>query len=122
MIILKDIDFESLCSHHLLPFTGKVHIGYVPLGTICGISKLARAVDKFSHKPQLQEKFTQELIVYLNNQLAPKGIMIVVEAQHACMTCRGPKKKNAVMITSAIEGIFRQQEVRQEFLNLIKGG
>jgi len=120
MIILKDIEFESLCSHHLMPFFGKVHIAYIPGEKICGLSKLARVVDKFAHRPQIQEKLTQEIVEFLSEKLKPKGVMVVIEAQHTCITCRGACKKNAVMVTSAVRGVFREQEAREEFLNLIR--
>jgi len=121
MIVLKDIDFFSLCSHHLLPFTGKVHIGYIPDKRICGISKLARVVDKFASRPQIQERMTQEIADYLEHKLNPLGVMVVVEGQHLCMKMRGVKKLNSVMITSAIKGVFEKQDVRDEFLKLIGG-
>lgn len=123
MIILKDIDFASLCSHHLLPFIGKAHIGYIPSknGRICGISKLARTVDKFASKPQIQEKMTKEIADFLVKKLSPDGVIVVIEAQHQCMTIRGVKKSNAKMITSAVRGTFKENpETREEFLRLIK--
>lgn len=122
MIILKDIDFSSLCSHHLLPFTGKVHIAYIPDKKICGISKLARVVDRFASQPQIQERMTQEIANYLEKYLNSKGVMIVAEATHLCMKIRGVKKQNSVMITSSITGAFKENEkgAREEFLRLIK--
>ena len=121
MVILKDIEFSSICAHHLLPFHGKGHIGYVPDKKICGISKLARALDKFAHKPQTQEKLTQELADFLEEKLEPQGLMIVLEAQHDCMRIRGIKKKNSQMVTSVIRGVFKEQDkTRKEFLELIK--
>jgi len=121
MIILKDIEFASLCSHHLLPFIGKAHVGYLPNKKICGISKLARALDKFASKPQLQERLTNDLAKFLQKQLSPLGVIVVIEAQHDCMRIRGIKKQNAVMITSAITGVFRENisQARHEFLELI---
>ena len=120
MIILKDIEFFSFCSHHLLPFIGKAHIGYIPSKKICGISKLARVVDKFASKPQLQERMTEEIADYLEQKLSPLGIMVVIEAQHLCMKMRGVKKQNAKMVTSAIRGVFYHNDVKQEFLKLIE--
>lgn len=124
MIILKDIEFNSMCAHHCLPFHGKAHIGYIPNETICGISKLARALDKFAHKPQTQEKLTEDITNFLQDKLKPKGIMIIIEAQHDCMRIRGIKKQNSQMVTSAIRGIFAEPEEghnpREEFLRLIK--
>jgi len=119
MIILKT-DFESLCSHHLMPFHGTCWIGYIPNEKICGISKLARAVDKFAHRPQLQERLTEQIIDFLDKMLKPKGVMIVMKARHDCMALRGVKKPNSLMTTSAIRGVFEEQTVRQEFLELIK--
>jgi GTP cyclohydrolase I len=122
MIILRDIDFASLCSHHLLPFKGKGHIGYIPDKHICGISKLARALDKFACKPQIQEKLTEDLADFLQEKLKPIGLMIVLEAQHDCMQIRGVKKPNSTMVTSAIRGSFEEYRVRYEFLQLIRNG
>jgi GTP cyclohydrolase I len=120
MIILKDIEFASMCSHHLLPFHGKAHIGYIPNNKICGISKLARTVDMFASKPQAQERLTEQIVDFLMTKLNPKGVMLVMEAAHDCMRIRGVKKQNSIMITSAIRGVFEKQEVREEFLRLIK--
>lgn len=120
MIVLKDIEFSSICSHHLLPFHGHGSIGYIPDKKICGISKLARALDKFAHRPQTQEKLTQDLGDFLEEKLKPKGLMIVLEAQHDCMRIRGVKKKESNMVTSVVRGVFKKNEVRQEFLELIK--
>jgi len=121
MVILREIEFSSLCSHHLLPFTGMGHIGYVPNKRICGISKLARALDKFAGKPQLQERLTEELANFLEQQLKPFGVMVVLDAQHCCMRCRGVKKQSAIMTTSALRGVFKNDiRTREEFLRLIK--
>ena len=123
LIILKNVEFASLCAHHLMPFIGKAHIGYIPKEKICGVSKLARALDKFASRPQLQERLTQELADFLEKQLEPVGVMVVIEAQHECMRCRGFKKQSSSMITSAIKGAFRHNDykARDEFLQLIKG-
>lgn len=122
MIILKDIDFGSLCSHHLLPFMGKAHIGYIPKGKICGVSKLARALDKFASRPQLQERLTNELADFLMEQLDPIGVMVVVEAQHCCMSIRGVKSRSSKMVTSAVRGCFRHNDYKskEEFLKLVR--
>jgi GTP cyclohydrolase I len=123
LIILKNVEFSSLCAHHLMPFVGKAHIGYIPKEKICGVSKLARALDKFASKPQLQERLTQELADFIEKQLTPVGVMVVIEAQHECMRCRGVRKQGSVMVTSAIKGAFRHNDykARDEFLQLIKG-
>lgn len=122
LILLKDIEFASLCEHHLLPFHGHAHVGYIPNETICGISKLARVVDMFASRPQLQERLTQEIADYLEEQLAPKGVMVVLSAAHDCMRIRGVKKQHSQMVTSALKGVFAEDEkARTEFLALIKG-
>lgn len=121
MIILKDIKFVSFCSHHLLPFFGKAHIGYIPNGKICGISKLARVVEKFSSKPQIQENMTHEILNHIEENLTPDGVIVVIEAEHLCMTSRGVKSPESKMITSAISGVFKTDgEAKREFLSLIK--
>lgn len=121
MIILKDIDFASVCSHHLLPFLGKAHIGYIPAKKICGISKLARVVDKFASRPQIQENLTQQIADFITKELEPIGVMVVLEAQHQCMQIRGVKKPNSIMVTSAIKGLFKEDEkARMEFMELIR--
>jgi len=120
MVILKDIDFSSLCSHHLLPFHGVAHVGYIPGDKICGISKLARVVDKFASRPQIQERMTQEIADFIETELKPKGVMVVVSAQHDCMRIRGVKKQNSNMVTSAIKGEFSKPETRNEFLKLLE--
>ena len=120
MVILKDIDFSSLCSHHLLPFHGVAHVGYIPGSKICGISKLARVVDKFASRPQIQERMTQEIADFIQSELQPKGVMVVVSAQHDCMRIRGVKKQNSNMVTSAIKGEFSKPETRNEFLKLLE--
>jgi GTP cyclohydrolase I len=124
MVILKNINFMSFCSHHLLPFTGIAHVGYIPAqdGKICGISKLARTVDKFASMPQLQERMTYEIANFLVEKLEPEGVIVVVEATHMCISERGVKKTESIMITSAVRGIFKTDEnVKEEFLKLIKG-
>lgn len=121
MIILKDISFNSLCSHHILPFHGNAYIGYIPDKKICGISKLARVVNKYAHKPQVQEKLTEDIANYLEEQLKPLGLMVVLKASHDCMTIRGVNQPNTVMVTSSIRGIIKEDfKARNEFLELIK--
>jgi len=121
IVILKNIDFASVCSHHLLPFLGKAHIGYIPGKKICGISKLARVVDKFASRPQIQERLTQQIADFIVEQLKPIGVIVVMEAQHQCMSIRGIKKANAVMVTSALKGLFKEDgKARAEFMELIR--
>lgn len=121
LVILRDIPFVSLCEHHLMPFTGVAHIGYVPTNNqVVGLSKLARLVDCLSQRLQLQERLTQEIAQALDKALSPQGVGVVVEASHACMSCRGVMKPGAVMTTSAMLGVLRdKQEARAEFLALI---
>ena len=122
MVIIKDIPFFSICEHHLLPFIGKAHVAYVPSkGKIVGLSKLARAVEIFAKRPQLQERLTSQLADLIMNKLKPRGAMVIVEAEHLCMSMRGVKKPGTRTVTSAVRGIFRTKEsTRIEFLELIK--
>jgi GTP cyclohydrolase I len=121
MVILKDIEFSSMCEHHVLPFIGKAHIGYLPNGKVVGLSKLARLVDLFAKRLQIQEKMTQQVANTLMEVLEPKGVAVIIEAHHQCMSCRGVGKQDTKMITSSMLGLFRDHlEVRQEFLSLIK--
>jgi len=121
MIILKNIEFYSTCEHHLLPFFGRVHIGYIPKdGRVVGVSKLARAVECYSRRMQIQERLTSQIATAIDNKLEPEGVGVVVEAQHLCMMARGVEKQNSVMTTSAMYGAFREKpETRSEFLNRI---
>jgi len=122
MVILRDTSFYSLCEHHLLPFFGKVHIGYIPRGRIVGISKLARASDILARRPQVQERLTSQLADALMAALDPSGVAVVIEAEHMCMTMRGVRKPGSQVITSAVRGQFRDAAVtRQEFLALVHG-
>ena len=119
MIVLKNIEFYSTCEHHFLPFIGKISIGYIPNKRVVGISKLARLVEIYSRRLQIQERMTTSIANTIMKYLKPKGVMIICEAQHLCMTMRGVEKQNSIMITSAIRGVFEKNEVRQEFLRLI---
>lgn len=120
MVIVKDIDFYSLCEHHMLPFFGKVHVAYIPNGYITGLSKIARVVDIFSHRLQVQERMTLQIKECIQNTLNPLGVMVVVEAQHMCMQMRGVEKQNSITTTSDFTGAFNQAKTRQEFMNLIR--
>ena len=119
MVIVKDIDFFSLCEHHMLPFYGKVHVAYIPNGYITGLSKIARVVDIFSHKLQVQERMTLQIKQCIEETLQPLGVMVVVEAKHMCMQMRGVEKQNSITTTSDFSGAFNQAKTRQEFMNLI---
>ena len=119
MVIVKDIDFYSMCEHHLLPFYGKVHVAYIPNGYITGLSKIARVVDIFTHRLQVQERLTQQIKDCIQETLKPLGVMVVVEAQHMCMQMRGVEKQNSVTTTSDFSGAFNQAKTRAEFMNLL---
>jgi GTP cyclohydrolase I len=120
MIIVKDIELYSLCEHHMLPFFGKCHIGYIPEGKVLGVSKLARIVDHFARRLQIQERLTNEVATTLMDTVMPEGVGVVIEAQHLCMMMRGVEKQNSCMVTSAMLGSFRKdQSTRNEFLKLI---
>jgi GTP cyclohydrolase IA len=116
MVVVRDIDFASLCEHHLLPFLGKAHVAYIPNGKVVGLSKIPRIVEMFARRLQLQERMTQQIAHFLEESLDPKGVAVVVEAHHMCMSMRGVKKANARMITSAVRGSFRDNpQTRTEF-------
>ena len=119
MVIVKDIDFFSLCEHHMLPFYGKAHVAYIPNGYITGLSKIARVVDIYAHRLQVQERMTQEIKDCIQDTLKPLGVMVVVEARHMCMQMRGIEKQNSITTTSDFSGAFNQAKTRQEFMNLI---
>ena len=120
IVLLRDIEFESHCEHHMAPIIGRVHIGYLPRNRVVGISKLARLVDVYAKRLQIQEKMTTEIAKCLSSVLKPFGVGVVVEAAHECMTTRGVHKSNVTMVTSCMLGIFRSQaETRQEFLSAI---
>jgi len=121
MIIVKDINYYSLCEHHLLPFMGKVHVGYIPNGKVLGLSKIPRIVDIYSKRLQLQERLTHQIANSITDFLNPRGVGVVIEGEHLCMRMRGVEKQNAIMQTSSMTGIFRKEDkTREEFLNLIK--
>lgn len=122
MVIVKDIPFYSLCEHHLLPFFGKAHIGYIPCDNkIIGLSKLARIVDNFAKKPQVQERLTSDIADFLNDNLQPKGVAVIMEAEHMCMTMRGARAAGSKTQTSALRGIMRTDaKTRAEVLSLLK--
>jgi len=120
MILLKDIEFYSTCEHHMLPFFGKAHIAYIPKGKVVGISKLARILEIFSRRLQIQERLAQNITSALMEHLDPLGAACLLEAQHFCMTSRGVQKQNSVMVTSSLEGVFREHKVKSEFFSLVK--
>ncbi|WP_457635372.1 GTP cyclohydrolase I FolE [Persephonella sp.] len=123
MVVVKDIQFYSLCEHHLLPFFGKAHIAYIPNKKVCGLSKLVRVVNKFSYRPQVQERLTAEIAEFLEKELEPKGVAVVLEAEHLCMSMRGVKNPTSYTVTSKLTGVFKDNEkTRNEFLNLIHNG
>lgn len=123
MVTVKDIDFYSLCEHHLLPFFGKAHVAYIPKGKVIGLSKIPRIVEMYARRLQVQERMTVQIADFLNETLKPQGVAVVVEGKHMCAVMRGVKKENAKMVTSAMRGGFkRDQRTRSEFLRLIRGG
>jgi GTP cyclohydrolase I len=120
MVVLKDIPFYSMCEHHLLPFHGRAHVGYIPSGRVLGISKIARVVETFARRPQLQERLTSQIADAIMEHVSPWGVGVVIEAEHLCMTMRGVRKAGSFVVTSANRGIFlRRNETRAEFLSLI---
>jgi GTP cyclohydrolase I len=123
MILLRDLDFFSLCEHHLLPFFGRAHVAYIPKQRIVGLSKLARLVEVFARRLQVQERLTTQVATTLMEELDPLGVGVVLNAEHLCMRMRGIEKQNSVIVTSAMLGVFRtHHETRQEFMTLIGGG
>jgi GTP cyclohydrolase I len=123
MVILRDIPFASICEHHLLPFTGKAHVGYIPQGRVVGLSKLARVVEGYARRPQVQERLTSEIADAIMDELDPDGCGVVIEATHTCMTIRGIQKPGSTMITSAMRGGFRRRpETRAEFFSILRQG
>ena len=121
MIIVKDIELYSMCEHHILPFFGKAHIAYIPNGVITGLSKIARVVDVYSRRLQVQERLTTQILEAIKDSLNPMGVAVVIEAQHLCMMMRGVQKQNSVTTTSAFSGEFQKDSTRSEFMKLISG-
>jgi GTP cyclohydrolase I len=123
MVLVRDISFNSMCEHHLLPFSGVAHIGYIPNGKVVGLSKLARVVEVVSHRPQVQERMTEQIANLLIEELDVKGVAVVIEATHTCMTVRGIRKPGSLCVTSAMRGLFRSNlSSRSEVMTLIYGG
>jgi len=123
MVIVKDIPFSSVCEHHMMPFIGRAHVAYIPAdGRITGLSKIARVVEGYSHRLQLQERLTSEIANALMEALQPQGVLVILEAEHMCMTVRGVKKPGSLTVTSAVRGVFHKNVTRSEALRLIKSG
>ena len=123
MVILRDISFHSMCEHHLLPFMGRAHLAYLPRGKVVGVSKLARVVEEIARRPQVQERLTSQIADILMDKLDARGVGVVIEAEHTCMTIRGIRKPGAMMVTSAMRGLFKSNvATRNEAINLLTGG
>lgn len=123
MVLVKDIEFASCCEHHLLPFVGKAHIAYLPDGRVVGLSKLARVVEALARRPQVQERMTEDLAELITRELKPRGVGVILEASHSCMTIRGVRKPGAMTITSALRGLFKTNPTtRGELMSLVFGG
>ena len=120
MVVVKDIEFFSMCEHHILPFFGKAHVAYIPKNTITGLSKIARVVDIYAHRLQLQERLTRQITECIQRTLDPLGVMVVIEAQHMCMQMRGVQKQHSVTTTSDFTGAFERATTREEFFQLIR--
>lgn len=120
MVIVKDIDFFSLCEHHMLPFFGKAHVAYIPDNAVAGLSKIPRVVDVYARRLQIQERMTTQIKQCIQRTLNPLGVMVVIEAQHMCMQMRGVEKQNSITTTSDFTGVFNQAKTREEFISLIK--
>lgn len=122
MILIKDIEVYSMCEHHILPFAGKAHVAYIPDGKVIGLSKIARVVDLFARRLQMQERLTNQIANALNEKIKPKAVGVIIEAEHFCIMMRGAEKQHSKMVTSAMRGRFlSDQKSREEFLNLVKG-
>jgi GTP cyclohydrolase I len=122
MVIVKDIDFFSMCEHHLLPFFGKAHVAYIPNKAVSGLSKIPRVVDVFARRLQIQERMTTQIKNCIQQTLKPLGVMVIIEARHLCMQMRGVEKQNSITTTSDFTGAFNQAKTREEFISLIRGG
>lgn len=122
MVIVRDIDFFSLCEHHMLPFFGKAHVGYIPNKYITGLSKIARVVEVYARRLQVQERLTTQIKQCIQDTLNPLGVIVVIEAEHMCMQMRGVEKQNSLTTTSDFTGAFEEARTREEFLNLIRSG
>jgi GTP cyclohydrolase IA len=120
MVIVKDIEMFSLCEHHMLPFFGKVHVAYIPKGKVIGLSKIARLVEVFARRLQVQERMTRQIADAIQDAIEPHGVGVVIEARHLCMMMRGIEKQNSSTVTSAMVGCFREKETRSEFLSLVR--
>jgi GTP cyclohydrolase IA len=120
MVIVKDVEMFSLCEHHMLPFFGKVHVAYIPRGKVVGLSKIARLVEIFARRLQVQERMTRQIADAIQESISPQGVGVVIEARHLCMMMRGIEKQNSSTVTSAMIGCFQQKETRSEFLSLVR--